>query len=31
VKAGWETKKGSILQTATIAGTMAAKKTSDLI
>ena len=31
VKAGWETKKGSILQTATIAGTMAAKKTSELI
>ena len=31
VKAGWETKKGSILQTATIAGTMGAKKTSDLI
>jgi len=26
VIAGWETKKGSILQTATIAGTMGAKK-----
>ncbi len=30
-KAGWENKKGSILQTAIIAGTMAAKKTGDLI
>ena len=29
--AGWQNKKGSILQTAIIAGTMAAKKTSDLI
>ena len=29
--AGWQNKKGSILQTAVIAGTMAAKKTSDLI
>lgn len=29
--AGWQTKKGSILQTAILAGTMAAKKTSDLI
>jgi cyclic pyranopterin phosphate synthase len=29
--AGWKNKKGSILQTAIIAGTMAAKKTSDLI
>ncbi len=31
VAAGWENKKGSILQTAIIAGTMAAKKTGDLI
>ena len=30
-EAGWQTKKGSIIQTATIAGTMGAKKTSDLI
>lgn len=30
-KAGWENKKGGILQTAIIAGTMAAKKTGDLI
>jgi len=30
-KAGWENKKGGILQTAVIAGTMAAKKTGDLI
>lgn len=30
-KAGWENKKGSILQIAIIAGTMAAKKTGDLI
>ncbi|MHA8101763.1 cyclic pyranopterin monophosphate synthase MoaC [Aquirufa nivalisilvae] len=29
--AGWQNKKGSILQTAIIAGTMAAKKTGDLI
>ena len=29
--AGWQTKKGSIIQTATIAGTMGAKKTADLI
>ena len=29
--ADWQNKKGSILQTAVIAGTMAAKKTSDLI
>jgi len=31
VKVGWENKKGSILQTAILAGTMAAKKTADLI
>ncbi len=31
VKIGWENKKGSILQTAILAGTMAAKKTADLI
>lgn len=31
VKAGWENKKGGILQTAIIGGTMAAKKTGDLI
>lgn len=30
-KAGWENKKGGILQTSIIAGTMAAKKTGDLI
>lgn len=30
-QAGWENKKGGILQTAIIAGTMAAKKTGDLI
>jgi len=30
-KAGWENKKGGIFQTAIIAGTMAAKKTGDLI
>lgn len=30
-KAGWENKKGSIFQTAIIAGTMAAKKTGELI
>lgn len=29
--AGWQNKKGSILQTAIIAGTMAAKRTGDLI
>jgi cyclic pyranopterin phosphate synthase len=28
---GWENKKGSIIQTAILAGTMAAKKTADLI
>ena len=30
-KAGWKSKKGPILDTAIIAGTMAAKKTSELI
>ncbi|MHA8065626.1 cyclic pyranopterin monophosphate synthase MoaC [Aquirufa sp. ROCK2-A2] len=30
-KQGWENKKGSILQIAILAGTMAAKKTADLI
>ena len=31
VDAGWKSKKGAILDTAIIAGTMAAKKTSELI
>lgn len=30
-KSGWENKKGSVLQTANIAGIMGAKKTSELI